>query len=188
MGGPDEITDRLGALEERIQSLEALYGLIDLLALPGMLVGGASHVFDATQSADTIPAQASGFYAKEVAGGGLPIRWTRFPEPGAVNIAVLGTIPFRIELRVLHTPHVAAAEDLDVVTSEGERIVFEPASYLGGGVLEFSGVAAPRQTGLLSLSLSSTRCLEAAAGESRKLGLPFVQLRSRPNLGAATAV
>ncbi len=187
MGGPDESADALARLEERVRNLEALYGLIDLLALPGLLMSGAARVFDATQSAETIPAQATGFYAREVAGGGVAIRWTKFPQPGLLDLAVLASIPFLLELRALNTPHVRSADDLEVVTSEGDRIAFDPASYLGDGVLQFSGILLPRSTGLLRLSLNSTSCLEGGAGESRKLGLPFVQLRSRPNIGAVTS-
>jgi hypothetical protein len=187
MGGPDESAAALTALEERVRNLEALYGLIDLLALPGLLMSGAAQVFDATQSAETIPAQATGFYAKEVTSGGVALRWTKFPQPGLLDVAVLATIPFVLELRALNTPHVQSADDLEIVTSEGDRIAFGPASYLGNGVLQFSGVLLPKSTGLLRLSISSTTCLEGA-GDWRKLGLPYVQMRCRPNIGAVPSV
>jgi hypothetical protein len=182
MEEPNDLADAVRRLETRVQNLESLYSLIDLLALPGLLAGGAARIFDCVQSADTIAAQAVGFYGKEMASRGLAIRWTRFPDPGQLDIAVLGSIPFALELRVLHTPHVTTSDDVLVHTAEGEQISFESANHLENGVLEFVTVMTRPATGLLRLSLSSRSHLEGSGGDTRKLGLPFVHLRSHPHL------
>jgi hypothetical protein len=173
-------------LEARVHALESLYGLVDLLALPGLLAGGAARIFDSLQTAETIAAQAPGFYGKEDTGRGFSIRWTRFPEPARLDIAVLGSIPFRVELQVLHMPHVTSVDDIVLVTSEGDRISFDKVDYLDNGVVEFGCLITSPNTGLLSLLASSRSPLETSEGDSRQLGLPFVHLRSRPNLAFFT--
>ncbi len=179
---PQDLPDTLQRLEARVQALESLYGLVDLLALPGLLAGGAARIFDTTQTAETIAADAPGFYGKEPAGRGFSIRWTRFPDPGRLDIAVLESIPFKVALRVLHMPHVSTEEDIVLLTSEGEPIAFDTVSHLDDGVIEFGCVITRPATGLLGLSASSRTPLERSDGDTRLLGLPFVQLRSRPNL------
>jgi hypothetical protein len=177
-----DLTDTVQRLEARVQALESLYSLVDLLALPGLLAGGAARIFDSLQTAETIAAQAPGFYGREAGGRGFSIRWTRFPNPGRLDIAVLGSIPFRVELRVLHMPHVSTQDDIVMLTSEGDRIAFDTINHLDDGVLEFGCLITRPNTGLLSLFASSRAPLESSGGDSRLLGLPFVHLRSRPNL------
>jgi len=179
---PKDLTDTLQRLEARVQALESMYGLVDLLALPGLLAGGAAQIFDTTQTADTIAAQAPGFYGREADARGFSIRWTRFPEAGRLEVAVLGSIPFRIELQVLSMPHVSTEDDIVLLTSEGERIAFDTINHRENGVIEFGGLLTRPGTGLLSLFASSRTSLESSGGDARILGLPFVQLRSRPNL------
>ena len=182
METPDDLIETIRRLEARVHALESLYGLVDLLALPGLLAGGAARIFDSVQTAETIAAQAPGFYGREAAGRGLSIRWSRYPDPGRLDIAVLGSIPFRIELRVLHMPHVSSQEDVVLMTSEGERIAFDTVNHLDNGLIEFGCLLTRPDTGLLSLLISSRTPLEGSGGDTRQLGLPFVQLRSRPNL------
>ena len=182
MEGPDDLAATVRRLEARVQSLENLYGLIDLLALPGLLAGGAARIFDSTQAADSIPGQAPGFYGKEVDGRGLALRWTRFPEPGVLDIAVLVGMRFQLRLRVLHTPHINGPGDLAVSTADGDPLVFEEMDAPDQGVLEFSTRINPTQTGLIRLHLSSRAPLTTSSADTRKLGLPFVQLRSTPCL------
>ena len=182
MDNPTDLTETVQRLEARVHALEALYGLVDLLALPGLLAGGASRIFDSLQTAETIAAQAPGFYGKEATGQGFSIRWTRFPDPARLEIAVLGSIPFRVELQVLHTPHVSTVDDVDLRTSEGERITFDVVNHLDNGVIEFSGLITSPTTGLVTLLASSRTPLDGSEGDSRQLGLPFVHLRARPNL------
>jgi len=182
MEGPEDLADAVRRLEARVQSLEALYGLVDLLALPGLLAGGAARIFDSTQAADTIPAQAAGFYGKEVDGRGVPIRWTRFPEPGVLDIAVLEGIPFLLRLRVLNQPHIQRSEDLDVRMADGRSLQFSDPESPEHGILAFETSINPERTGVLRLLLSSTSRLQAGAGDTRTLGLPFVELRSSPRL------
>lgn len=187
MADPEDLASTVRRLEARVQELEALYGLIDLLALPGLLAGGAARIFDSTQSADTIAGQASGFYGREAAGGGLAIRWTRFPEAGELDIAVLGSMPFALELQALHTPHIATAEDIEVRTSDGEVLAFNLVNQRENGVLEFGATLTRPNTGLVRLFISSTRALAGSGGDTRQLGLPFVKLRSRPLLATPAA-
>ena len=182
MDDPEDLANVVRRLEARVQSLESLYGLIDLLSLPGLLAGGAMRIFDCTQSADGIAPQAVGFYGKETDGRGVPIRWTRYPQAGQLDIAVLKSIPFLLQLRVLHTPHVSNPADLNVSTADGERVVFDANSQLEDGVLEFSAVITPENTGLVRLALSSKTHLQGSGGDMRQLGLPFVQVRSSPFL------
>jgi hypothetical protein len=182
MESPTDLMETVQRLEARIDALESLYGLVDLLALPGLLAGGAARIFDSVQTADTIAAQAPGFYGKEATGHGFSIRWTRFPEPARLEIAVLGSIPFRVDLQVLHMPHVSTTDDIVVLTSEGEHINFDIINHLDNGVIEFGCLITRPDTGLLSILVSSRTPLNALEGDSRQLGLPFVQLRSRPNL------
>jgi hypothetical protein len=182
METPTSLMETVQRLEARVQALESLYGLVDLLALPGLLAGGAARIFDSVQTAETIAAQAPGFYGRETAGRGLSIRWTRFPEPGRLDIAVLASIPFRVELRVLHMPHVGTEDDVVLVTSEGEPITFDTVNHLDNGLIEFGALITRPNTGLLSLLASSRIPLESSGGDARQLGLPFVHLRSRPNL------
>jgi hypothetical protein len=182
MENPTELANTVQRLEARVHALESLYGLIDLLALPGLLAGGAARIFDSLQTADTIAAQAPGFYGREAAGRGLSIRWTRFPDPGRLDIAVLASIPFRVELRVLHMPHVSTEDDVVLLTAEGERIAFDTVNHLDNGVIEFGCLVTKSETGLLTLMASSRTPLEGSGGDTRQLGLPFVHLRSRPNL------
>jgi hypothetical protein len=179
---PTDLKETVQRLEARVQALESLYGLVDLLALPGLLAGGAVRIFDSLQTAETIAAQAPGFYGREAAGRGVTIRWTRFPEPARLDIAVLGSIPFRIELAVLHTPHVSTADDVVLLTSDGERIAFDQTNPSENGLIEFGCLITRPDTGLLSLFVSSRTSLEGSGGDSRQLGLPFVHLRSRPHL------
>lgn len=187
MDGSNDLSDEVRRLEARVRHLESLYGLIDLLALPGLLAGGAARIFDCTQTAETIAAQAAGFYGKELDGRGLAIRWTRFPQPGLLDVAVIASIPFTIELQALHTPHIRTADDLDVGLPDGQRLVFELTNRLDNGVIEFGAVLTPVTTGVLRLSLSSANHLQGSGGDTRKLGLPFVQLRARPNLPMTSA-
>jgi hypothetical protein len=182
MESPTDLMETVQRLEARIEALESLYGLVDLLALPGLLAGGAARIFDSVQTAETIAVQAPGFYGREASGNGFSIRWTRFPDPARLDIAVLGSIPFRVELRVLHTPHVSTEDDVILLTSEGNRITFDTVDHLDEGVIEFGCLITSPNTGLLSLFLSSRTSLEGSGGDSRQLGLPFLQLRSRPNL------
>ena len=179
---PQDLPDTLQRLEARVQALESLYGLVDLLALPGLLAGGAARIFDTIQTAETISDQAPGFYGKEATGRGFSIRWTRFPDPGRLDIAVLGSIPFRVELRVLHTPHMSTEDDIVMLTTEGERIAFDTVEHLDEGVIQFGCLVTPSATGLLGLFASSRTPLQGSGGDTRLLGLPFVHLRSRPNL------
>ncbi len=58
---------------------------------------------------------------------------------------------------------------------------------LDNGVIEFGAVLTPVTTGVLRLSLSSANHLQGSGGDTRKLGLPFVQLRARPNLPMTSA-
>ncbi len=182
MTNPEDLADAVERLEARVQELEAHHRLIDLLALPGLLAGAAARIFDCIQSAETIPAEAAGFYGREIAGGGVNIRWTRFPDAGRLDIAVIGSIPFVLELRALHTPHVRSPMDIIVKTDEGEEIEFDAVQPLDNGVLEFVTVLTRPTTGVLRLSVTSRAHLEGSGGDTRKLGLPFVQLRSRPQL------
>jgi hypothetical protein len=184
MEDPNDLADAVARLEARVNRLESLYSLIDLLALPGLLAGGAARIFDSIQAADTIAAQAPGFYGKEMAGRGLAIRWTRFPEPGQLDIAVLGAIPFQLGLRVLHTPHIQSQDDIVVQTGDGEAIVFDTIDHLENGVLEFGAVITRSTTGVLRLCVGSRSHLEGSGGDTRLLGLPFVHLRSRPLLAS----
>ena len=182
MTNPEDLADTVKRLEARVQELEAHYRLIDLLALPGLLAGGAARVFDCIQSADTIPSEAPGFYGREIAGGGVSIRWTRFPDPARLDIAVIGSIPFVLELRALHTPHVRSPMDIVVTTDEGEEIEFDAVQPLENGVLEFVTVLTRPNTGVVRLLVTTRTHLEGSGGDTRRLGLPFVQLRSRPQL------
>ena len=182
MTDSEDLADTVKRLEARVQELEAHHRLIDLLALPGLLAGGAARIFDCIQSAETIPAEAAGFYGREVAGGGVSIRWTRFPDAGRLDIAVIGSIPFVLELRALHTPHVRSPMDIIVRTDDGEEIDFDAVQPLEDGVLEFVTVVTRPNTGVLRLSLTTRAHLEGSGGDTRKLGLPFVRFRSRPQL------
>ena len=182
MEGPTDLMETVQRLEARVQALESLYGLVDLLALPGLLAGGAGRIFDSLQTAETIAPQAPGFYGKEDTGRGFSIRWTRYPEPARLDIAVLESIPFRVELQVLHMPHVSTVEDIVLLTSEGETISFDTVEHYENGVVEFGGLITSPRTGLLSLMVSSRTPLAGSEGDSRQLGLPFVHLRSRPDL------
>jgi hypothetical protein len=182
MDGPDDLATKVRRLEARVDHLESLYGLIDLLALPGLLAGGAMRIFDCTQTAETVSAQATGFYGRELAGGGLAIRWTQFPQPALLDIAVIAAIPFAIQLQVLNTPHIQNPADLDVTLPDGARLAFELNRRLENGVIEFVAAVTAPTTGVLRLALSSTSHLQGSGGDTRKLGLPFVQLRSRPRL------
>jgi hypothetical protein len=182
METPTDLMEAVQRLEARVKALESLYGLVDLLAIPGLLAGGAAKIFDSLQTAETIAAQAPGFYGREAAGRGLSIRWTRFPEPARLDIAVLGSIPFLVELRVLHMPHVSTQDDVVLLTAEGERIAFDRVEHFDSGVIDFGCLVTRPNTGLLSLLASSRTSLKGSAGDSRQLGLPFVHLRSRPNL------
>jgi hypothetical protein len=182
MESQTDLMETVQRLEARVQALESLYGLVDLLALPGLLAGGAARIFDSLQTAQTIADQATGFYGKEDTGRGFSIRWTRFPEPARLDIAVLGSIPFRVELQVLHMPHVSTVDDIILLTSEGERVTFDTVEHFENGVVEFGGLVTSPNTGLLSLLASSRTPLDGTEGDSRRLGLPFVHLRSRPNL------
>jgi len=187
MDSAEDLAEVVRRLEARVQSLESLYGLIDLLSLPGMLAGGAMRIFDCTQAADTIAAQAVGFYGKETDGRGLSIRWTRYPQAGQLDIAVLESMPFLLRLRVLHTPNLSGSSDLYVTKGDGEQVSFESVGQPDNGVLEFTAIVKPESTGLVRLSLSSKSCLQEAGGDARQLGLPFVQLRSSPLLHSPPA-
>lgn len=182
MDGPDDLATRIRRLEARVDHLESLYGLIDLLGLPGLLAGGAMRIFDCTQTAETIAAHATGFYGRELAGGGLAIRWTQFPRPALLDIAVIAAIPFAIHLQVLNTPHVGRPADLDVTLPDGARLAFELTRRLENGVIEFGAVVTAPATGVLRLALSSATHLQGSGADTRMLGLPFVQLRAHPQL------
>ncbi|MEO7027291.1 MAG: hypothetical protein ABI056_07025 [Caulobacteraceae bacterium] len=177
-------TEIIAGLERRLRRLEAVYGLVDLLALPGLLAGGASRIFDCTQTSETLWPQAEGFYGKEAVGSDLVIRWTRFPAPGRVDIAVFEGLAFVLELHVLHMPHVAEAADLAISDADGEPIAFESAGNRGNGVLKFIATLPPRATGIVRLFLSSKTYLQGSGTDIRQLGLPFVQLRGRPDLSS----
>lgn len=177
-------TELIAGLERRLRRLEAICGLVDLLALPGLLAGGASRIFDCTQTAETLWPQAEGFFGKEAVGSNLVIRWTRFPAPGLVDIAVIEGLPFVLELHVLHTPHVSEAADLAISDADGEPIAFQGAGHRGNGVLKFVATIPPRPTGIVRLCLSSKIYLQGSGTDTRQLGLPFVQLRGRPDLSS----
>lgn len=182
MESPEDLMGVVQRLEARIQALESLYGLVDLLAVPGLLAGGAARIFDSLQSAETMAAQTPGFYGKEAAGRGVTIRWTRYPDPGNLNVAVIGGIPFSLALRTLHMPHVGSGDDVVLTTSEGERIVFDTVDHLENGVIELGAVIVRPATGLLRLSVTSRAPLDGSGGDTRQLGLPFIQLHARPKL------
>ena len=136
-----EPSDIIAELELRVRRLEALYDVIDLLALPGMLAGGAARLFDARQTADTLPDRAEGFFPKESARRDLSIRWTRYPEPGAFSAPVLKSFPFRAQLAVLSMPHIAAAADVSL-SLDGETVALsEPIQK--GATLVFTADFVP---------------------------------------------
>ncbi len=176
----------LADLEARVRRLEALYGVIDLLALPGMLAGGAASMFDARQSAESLPDRAIGFFPKESAGRGLTIRWTRYPDAGELAAPILQGFPFRLELAVLPMPHVSRADDI-VLALDGEEIALGAARQLGA-TLVFAAEFMPARSGLARVALASRAPLQAAGGDTRQLGLPFVSLRTWPDIASAAAV
>lgn len=165
-------------LEARVRRLEALYAVVDLLALPGMLTGGAARLFDARQTADTLPDRATGFFPKESARRDLAIRWTRFPEPGELAAPVFQGFPFQVELAVLAMPHISAAEDVGL-RFDGETLALSPP-VARGAVLTFAAEFVPARNGLVVVQLTSRAPLPTAASDQRQLGLPFVSLRTRP--------
>jgi hypothetical protein len=101
-----------------------------------------------------------------------------------LDVAVLGSIPFALELRALHMPHVSNLNDVVMHTAEGEPIPFNSIQPIEDGVLEFGAVITRPAAGLLRLQVGSRLPLEGSGGDTRQLGLPFVQLRSRPLLAA----
>lgn len=165
-------------LQARVARLEGLYNLIDLLGLPGLLAGGAAKVFDTTQTANSLGDQALGFFPEERTGDGLTIRWTKYPEAGELSVPALPGYPFRLELTVLSMPHVQTARDVVLTVSEfGPVSLGEPVSK-GSGAAIFSGEFISSKGGLLTATITSRTSLRPSGGDQRRLGVPFVSLRS----------
>ncbi len=177
-----ESADIISDLRERVLRLEGLYSIIDLLGLPGLLSGGAAKIFDTVQTAATLGDQTPGFYPRETTSGGLPLRWTRYPEPAELAVPVLEGYPFRLELSTLAMPHIQAAEDIELSLSEVGPIVFAGPKSAASGVFVFVGDFVAPKSGLLTASLTSRTHLGGAGSEQRRLGAPFVSLRSFPVL------
>lgn len=182
MGDGEQDVDAISDLRERVLRLEGLYSVIDLLALPGLLAGGAAKVFDTTQTADTLGDQIPGFYPKERTADGLPLRWTRHPEPADLCIPTLEGYPFRVELTVLRMPHIQTAEDVMLNLSEVGPLALGPPAPRDFGAAMFAGEFIAAKSGLLTASITSRTYLEGAGAEQRRLGLPFVSLRTFPFL------
>jgi hypothetical protein len=183
MTEPQDLAGVLEALDQRIRRLETLYGVVDLLGLPGLLAGGAASIFDLTQTASTLGDQTPGFFPRESSSGGVAIRWTRFPEPAQLAVPALEGYPFRLELTALRMPHIQEGDDVALSLSDIGEVPLG-ALMADEGVSVFTGEFTSARSGLLTASLTSRTCLTTGGADSRRLGLPFVSLRTFPLLSA----
>jgi len=178
----DELSATVARLTERVATLERLAELVDLLALPGMLAGGAAQLFTSGFDAVDVPNGLAGVYPLERNAKGLPFRWFSFPGRFELRVPVIAGISSVVTIDTLDMAHLP---DLAAFTfGAAPDVVVTPLAldHLDGGLLSMRARVEAPTTRLAAIALGSRAGLETGGRDARSLGLPFVKARYRPEL------
>lgn len=178
----EDLPATVARLEQRVATLERLAELVDLLALPGMLAGGAAQIFTSGFDAVDVPNGLSGVFPLERNGKGLPFRWFAFPGRFDLRVPVIAGISSVVKIVTLDMAHLDGPSAF--IFEAAEDVVVTPLGldHLDGGLLAMQARVEAPTTRLAAVAIGSRAGLETGGRDARSLGLPFVKAQYRPEL------